>query len=83
MRAVDDGFEEIPCPYGPYWPALEEFDFITEQHGNLWSCYPVGKTPCARQIRTTVREIGRTKEETEEPARQVIAPKQKDQRRLC
>jgi hypothetical protein len=31
-----DGYEEAPCPYGPNWPALDDFDFITKKDGDMW-----------------------------------------------
>jgi hypothetical protein len=72
-----DGAEDAPCPYGPRWPTLDEFDFITKQDGNMWVCYPAGKTARARQVHI-YREVGRTREEAEERARRAAAPKKKD-----
>ena len=71
-----DGIEETPCPYGPRWPVLDEFDFNTKQEGDLWVCYPTGKTRRARQVHI-YREVGSTKEEAEERARNAVAPKKK------
>ena len=73
-----DGFEEAPCPYGPHWPTLDEFDFIARQDNDLWVCYAVGKTKRSRQVRL-YQEIGKTKEEAEERARNAAAPKTKAQ----
>lgn len=71
-----DGFEEVPCPYGPHWPELEEFDFMTKQDGDMWVCYSLAKTDRARRVHI-FRQVGRTKEEAEERARRAAAPKTK------
>jgi hypothetical protein len=71
-----DGFEEAPCPYGPNWPALDEFDFVTKQDGDLWVCYPTGKTERAKRLHI-YREMGTSREEAEERAREAAAPKKK------
>jgi hypothetical protein len=70
-----DGHEEEPCPYGPNWPQLEEFEFIAKENGNLWVCQPNAKTARARRIRVVLGEVGRTKEEAEENARLSVGPK--------
>lgn len=74
-----DGHEEEPCPYGPNWPPLEEFEFIAKQNGKLWVCQPNAKTARARRIRVVLSEVGRTKEEAEENARIAFGPKVKGQ----
>jgi hypothetical protein len=74
--ATADGFEEVPCPYGPDWPNLDEFEFITEQEGNLYVCYVKPKTARARRV--DICEVGRTKEEAEERARKAAAPKREE-----
>lgn len=38
--ATADGFEQSPCPYSDRWPELSEFEFRTQQEGNLWFCHP-------------------------------------------
>ncbi len=45
-----DGFEESPCPYGPRWPKIEEFEFVTQESPGLWTCYTVPKTARARTV---------------------------------
>ncbi len=72
-----DGQEHVPCPYGPNWPTLDEFEFVTKQDGNNWVCYPTGKTDRARRVHV-FREIGRTKEEAVELARKAASRKSKD-----
>jgi len=71
-----DGFEASPCPYGPHWPTVEEFEFVAERQGSLWVCSPRAKTARARQVHIS-QVIGQTKEETEEKARKAAAPKNK------
>ena len=71
-----DGHEEAPCPYGPKWPKLEEFEFVTKENGDLWICYSSPKTERARRVQGS-RGIGRTKDEAEEQARQALAPNKK------
>ena len=71
-----DGYEESPCPYGPHWPKLEEFEFQTKQDGNMWVCYPVAKTRRAAKA-SVMRQVGRTQEEAEQLARVAVAPKKK------
>jgi hypothetical protein len=70
-----DGEEDVPCPYGPRWPRPDEFDLRTEQHGNIWLCYPTAKTPRAGRVHI-MRQDGATREEAESKARAAIAPKQ-------
>jgi len=77
-RVTADGFEEVPCPYSPHWPPLDEFEFAAQPEGRLWICEPVPTTERARRVRTR-REIGRTKEEAEQNARFSVAPKVKGQ----
>jgi hypothetical protein len=74
-----DGWEEEPCPYGPNWPALDEFEFSAKENGKVWVCYPMPKTDRARRVHATTGRIGRTKEEAEENARVAVAPKVKGQ----
>ena len=74
-----DGREEEPCPYGPNWPKLEEFEFVAKEQGKRWICYAMSKTARAHRVRTTTGEYGRTKEEAEENARNALAPKVKGQ----
>jgi hypothetical protein len=75
-----DGNEEHPCPYGPNWPKIEEFEFESKPNGRLWVCYPTAKTKRARKV--SVRGIlGRTKEEAEEFAKNAVAPIEKGSRR--
>jgi len=78
-RVTADGREEAPCPYGPNWPQLDEFEFVVHEQGKLFVCYPRPKTERARRARATSGELGRTKEEAEENARLAIAPKVKGQ----
>src|SRR4030095_13044058 len=74
-RVTADGREESPCPYGPNWPNLEEFEFVVREQGGLFVCCPMPKTDRARRVRATTGEVGRTKEEAEENARIGVAPK--------
>jgi len=78
-RVTADGWEESPCPYGPNWPHLDEFEFAVREQGGLFVCYPMPKTDRARRVRATTGEVGRTKEEAEENARIAVAPKVKGQ----
>jgi hypothetical protein len=80
-RVTADGWDEVPCPYGPNWPQLDEFEFIARKEGDLFVCSPMPKTDRARRAwyRSTTREVGRTKEEAEENARIAVAPKVKGQ----
>ena len=71
-----DGFEESPCPYGPRWPRLEEFEFRTESHGSFWSCYALAKTERARRVSLPVTSAA-TKYEAEALARKRASPKKK------
>lgn len=71
-----DGFEESPCPYGPRWPRIEEFTFLTESHGNVWTCHAVGITNRARGVHIPLANAA-TKEEAEALARRSAAPKRK------
>jgi hypothetical protein len=71
-----DGQEHVPCPYGPNYPSLDEFEFVTEPNGNMWICYTSGKTPQARRVHA-YSEIGRTKEEAVERAKAKVAPRKK------
>ena len=75
-----DGGEEHPCPYGPNWPKLDEFEFVTKQDGEMWVCYATGKTDRARRVHI-YRELGKTKEEAEALARTAASPKKKDSAR--
>jgi hypothetical protein len=78
-KVTADGWEETPCPYGPNWPQLAEFEFIARKEGDLFVCSPMPKTDRARRVRLMTREVGRTKEEAEENARVAVAPKVKGQ----
>jgi hypothetical protein len=80
--STGDGYEESPCPYGPKWPRVDEFDFVTEQQGTMWLCTPRPKTDRARRANVYVREIGCTKEEAEERARKKVAPKKSTKNRF-
>jgi len=71
-----DGFEEAPCPYGPHWPNLDEFELITKRDGKLYVCHAIGKTERARRVHM-YPEMGKTREEAEERARRAVAPKRK------
>jgi hypothetical protein len=71
-----DGFEESPCPYGPRWPRLEEFEFRTESHGSYWSCYALAKTDRARRVSLPVANAA-TENEAEALARKRASPKKK------
>jgi hypothetical protein len=68
-----DGLEESPCPYGPNWPALEEFEFRTRHEGRVWVCEIIGKTPRAKRL-NLFRQTGLTKEEAEERAKDRAQP---------
>lgn len=72
-----DGNEDVPCPYGPNWPSLDEFEIVTKQEGNMWVCDPVAKTARARRVHI-YRQMGRTRNEAEERAKRAAAPKTKD-----
>jgi hypothetical protein len=72
-----DGFEHAPCPYGPNWPTLDEFDFVSKSEGAIWFCYPTAKTDRARRAHVHYQG-GSTKEEAEERARKAASPKIKD-----
>lgn len=69
-----DGEQEIPCPYCPNWPRVEEFDFRSEQHGAIWLRYPIGKTARARKVHI-LSEHGMTQEEAESKVKSAVAPK--------
>lgn len=71
-----DGVEESPCPYGPRWPRLEEFEFRTESHGSFWSCYTQAKTERARRLSLPVAHAA-TKNDAEALARHSASPKKK------
>lgn len=71
-----DGHEQVPCPSGPNWPGLDEFDFVTKKVGNMWTCYAIGKTDRARRVNSIVKH-GRTKAGAEEAAKTAAAPKVK------
>jgi hypothetical protein len=75
--STEDGTEDHPCPYGPHWPAIDEFEFIAKQDGAMWVCWPVGKTQIARRVHKP-QVMGRTKEEAEEAAKKAVARKEKD-----
>jgi hypothetical protein len=68
-----DGFEESPCHYGPRWPKIEEFDFVTTPSGRGFRCTVVGKTERAKRIHLPVA-YGKTKEEAELIARDQAVP---------
>lgn len=72
-----DGHEHVPCRYGPHWPTLDEFDFVTKKEGATWLCYPTAKTDRARRVHIS-GQVGRTKEEAEERARQAASRKTKE-----
>lgn len=76
-----DGYEDVPCPYGPNYPGLEEFDFKTEQQGNLWVCYAIPKTARARRVHF-FRATAFSKEEAERQAQESVAPKKKVEREI-
>jgi len=69
-----DGFEECPCPYGPNWPKIDEFDFVTKQEGDLWICDPIPRTARAKRAHPR-RQSGRTEQEAEERAKKAATPK--------
>jgi hypothetical protein len=71
-----DGEEDAPCPYGPRWPKLDEFEFKSEQHDNHWTCRAIPKTDRARRVHF-VEDFGHTKEEAEAKARKRAGPKKK------
>ncbi len=71
-----DGGEESPCPYGPHWPTLDEFEFIAKQNGNTWTCHPIPKTARARRVHVG-SAVGLTKEDAEERAKKTAGPKAK------
>jgi hypothetical protein len=71
-----DGYEEVPCPYGPKWPKSEEFEFRSELHGSVWVCYAIGRTPKAQSVHL-LPEHGSTKEEAEDKARAAASPKKR------
>ncbi len=73
-----DGSEESPCPFGPNWPQLDEFDFITKEDGIGWTCQAVPKTPRARKIHL-VRQGGSTKDEAENRAKATARPRKDDE----
>ena len=71
-----DGREDVPCPYSPRWPAIDEFEFITKQNGTMYVCSVIGKTERAKRVHV-YSKTGATKEEAEERAREAAAPKKK------
>lgn len=75
-RHAVDGYEDSPCPYGPRWPKIEEFEFKTEHHNSFWNCYALAKTERARRVSLPVAQ-GRTKDEAEAKARKAAARKKK------
>jgi hypothetical protein len=75
-RHTIDGFEESPCPYGPRWPNLDEFEFKIEDHGTFWSCYALPKTERARGV-SMLSVQGKTKDDAEAKARKAAAPKKR------
>lgn len=75
-RHTVDGFEEIPCPFGPRWPQLDEFEFKTEDHGTFWSCYALPRTERARRV-PILSAHGETEEEALENVRKATAPKKR------
>jgi hypothetical protein len=77
-----DDQEEKPCPYGPRWPQLDEFDFVTEQSGAIWFCHAVPNTDRARRV-DVMRQSGKTRDEAEMRARAAAAPKKKSERPLA
>jgi hypothetical protein len=68
-----DGFEESPCPFGPRWPKIDEFEFITTQTDGFWTCNVIGKTKRAKTIHLPTSN-GHTKEEAEQMARRHTVP---------
>jgi hypothetical protein len=81
--ATGDGYEECPCPYGPNWPALDEFVFdATVIENNRWTCYPTPQTARAKTMECTHGiHFFITKEEAEQYARNAVAPMTKGVRR--
>jgi hypothetical protein len=77
-RVTADGWEERPCPYGPNWPPLDEFEFVATERDGQYLCYPKPKTERASRAQARMA-VGRTKEEAEENARIALAPKVKGQ----
>jgi len=75
-RHTVDGFEESPCPYGPRWPKLDEFEFKTENHGSFWSCYALPKTERARRV-SILSGQGKSEEEALESVRRAAAAKKR------
>lgn len=71
-----DGEEDTPCPCGPRWPKLDEFEFQTEQQGKQWICRAIPKTDRARRVHF-VEERGYTKEEADAKARKRAGPKKR------
>jgi hypothetical protein len=71
-----DGFEERPCPYGPNYPSLDEFNIYSKQEGRIWFCYAEPKTKRARRVGFQ-REGGVTQADAEERLRSMLAPKKK------
>jgi len=76
-RMTADGWEQRPCPYGPNWPQLDEFDFVFKEHGKGFVCYPMPKTDRAIRAWTSATGFGRTKADAEENAKIAVAPKVK------
>lgn len=75
-----DGVEESPCPFGPRWPTIEEFEFFTTESGGVWTCNAVGKTKRARAVHIPLSHAG-TKEDAELMARHHAAPQKRKQSR--
>lgn len=71
-----DGFEESPCRFGPRWPKIQEFDFVTIESGGGWSCNVIGKTTRARAVHIPISHAG-SKEDAEMMARHHVSPQKK------
>jgi len=74
-----DGYEETPCPYGPHWPSLDEFEFITKQDGDWYACQAIGKSERARRV-IIHAEMAKTREQAELQAKKAAAPKTKERK---
>jgi hypothetical protein len=49
-RVTADTWEEGPCPYGPNWPHLDEFEFVVREQGDLFVCYPTSSPTVGRGL---------------------------------
>jgi hypothetical protein len=71
---TEDGFETRPCPYGPYWPTLEEFEIECKKEGRMWFCTATPKTKRARMV-GFYRSGGATKDKAEKRSKRETSPK--------